>query len=156
LNSYLINGRCLALLPCTTTPSTPPKFLHRVEIIYPAIIMYRKITGHAADKTSAAITDTKPTFDVPCGPRQRSTRSVVANIIIIPCKAPSQSRAIFLVFKASSGLMTSKDVSTCVMMAEDKFAPILLVGLKRRGRQSTGVVFSDRRVACANEAKVGS
>ena len=85
----------------------------------------------AADKSSAAITDTNPTLDVPCGPRQRSTRSVVDNIIIIPWKEPSQSRAIFLVLKASCGLMTSADVSTCVMTEEDKLAPILSVDRER-------------------------
>ena len=49
----------------------------------------------------------------------------MANIIIIPWNAPSQSKPKFLVLKASCGLMTSKDVSTCVTTEEDKFAPIL-------------------------------
>jgi hypothetical protein len=142
-NVFCGNGVCFACPPSTRIPSPahPDTFLHRI-FVYPAIIMYRKTTGHAADKSSAAITDTNPTLDVPCGPRQRSTRSVVDNIIIIPWKEPSQSRAIFLVLKASCGLMTSADVSTCVMTEEDKLAPILSVDRERRDEAGRGVCGS--------------
>ena len=65
-NVSCIGDECFTYLSPTTTPSPygATIFLHSM-FVYPDIIMYRKITGQAADNRSAATTDTNPTFDVP-------------------------------------------------------------------------------------------
>lgn len=67
-NMCNVPGLNVACADCP--PLVPPLYTRHSSFLptpsafaYEAIIMYRKITGHAADSRSAANTDTNPTFE---------------------------------------------------------------------------------------------